>query len=583
MGKLIKKIFQSKFVLALFITALFLNMGSVYLHFHLPYLDVKRDAIISTVCWLLSLILIGLFFKCISRIFLNKKSEETLDVSEIILMLFMVFVFLAIRLSRIKFFGFYLIEWYWLEEAKKIISGFVSPFGYFGDFPSNNLAFPVAFFLTFLKDRFFILRLPVVIYSLLTMIFSFKFLKLAFNKTVAFISAFLMTFSIWDINMQSFGWQNASSIPFFITVNMYFLYSGIRNTDLFYIFLSGLITGMGFNTLYIPSVIIIPSLVLLFIKIMINKNKPLSVALLIIYLVTFAFTISPNIAKFKKYPRTLARQKNSFSVILKRYTEEKTINLYIKETVSISSNFIYNKAKFSVYGQWVTTLDPVVSFFFISGLIIFILKIRSGEYLFTLLNFVVMFIPIVIFDKEGSTWRQFGFFAGIYMISSVSIYKISKLIDSLLEKSVFSYKKSYLLLLLFYAVLFVYLYQFYLKSQALNIQTTDGDLFLKSSELVKNRIPKNSKIFLTLDYPGKVIGMPLESQYKITYLTRIEDFNLLNRPNTLILSLGREDYVSERFANLENLPYFFKIKSGRFKLYKLGKSPKGSTLIYYFY
>jgi hypothetical protein len=476
-----------------------------------------------------------------------------------------------------KYFGFYEIEWYWLQEAKRIVSGFVSPFGSFGDFPSNNLAFPIAFLLTFLKDRFLIIRLPSVLYSILTIIFTFKYLKIAFNKSVAFISAILLSTSIWDINAMSLGWHNTNSIPFFISSNLFFLYSGFQSNNLISILVAGIISGAAINTLYIPSLIVIPSIFFLIVKIYGKNTRRFATFSLFVYLITIIFVTSPNIAKIYKYPSSVLRQKNSFSVNYKHFSENKNNNYYLNQGLIVFNNILYSKNKFSTYGLWVTTLDPVISLFMVIGFVYFLTRITSINYLFTFLNFLIMLIPIVVFDREGSTWREFGLFSGIYTVTSITIYYSSQFLNRLIRL-----KNTLTVFLIIYLIIFGFLYSYYSKSQYVNKQNSEESFFIKNTYNLKKLFSNKTVVYLTDDYPGRVISIGTEEKFNIKYFFDIRDININKGPLAIVLSFGRDFYWANQMSNFEDFEQYISQTKRPYKKFRLNKNTDEYTLIYYF-
>ena len=550
------------------------------LHIELDYFSSKPDAIFSTLVWLLSIVLLVFSIFKIAKQFKQTHKNHDLHLYEKIGLTLIIFFAFIIRLSRIKYFGFYEIEWYWLQEAKRIVSGLVSPFGSFGDFPSNNLAFPIAFLLTCLKDRFLIIRLPNIIYSILTIIFTFKYLKIAFNKSVAFICAILLSTSIWDINAMALGWHNANSIPFFISSNLFFLYCGFQSNNLISILIGGIISGAAINTLYIPSLIVIPSTFFLLAKIYSKNTRRFATLSLFVYLITIIFVTSPNIAKIYKYPSSVLRQKNSFSVNYKHFSENKNNNYYISQISIVFKNIIYHKDKFSDYGLWVITLDPVISLFMVIGFVYFLTRITSMNYLYTFLNFLIMLIPIVVFDREESTWREFGLFLGIYMIASVTMFYCAQFFDQLIKK--YWFKKTLIVFLVIYLVIFAFLYSYYLKSQYVNKQNSEESFFINNADNLKKLFSKKTEIYFTNDYPGRVSGITAEEKFNIKYFSNIQDVDINKGPLSIVLSFGKDFYWANQIINQKNFEQHILQAKKPYKIFKLNKNFNEYTLIYYF-
>jgi len=235
--------------------ALILNLYSFYLHSAIDFTTPTTQASIATLTWILSIIFFGV---SIFILFPSKKTkngkDESLSLIEKILLVGILISGLILRIYKLNHLGIQLDEWYWLTNAKGILDGVIrSPFGFIGDQPSNMPAYTVAFFLAIFKNSYLAVRIPGVLYSLLNIILVFAFLKEAFNKKVALLAVFLISFSIWDIHMSQWGWNNVNLNPFLISGTLFFLYKGIKNVSFKHIFFCGIFLGVSLNLLYIAA------------------------------------------------------------------------------------------------------------------------------------------------------------------------------------------------------------------------------------------------------------------------------------------------------------------------------------------
>src|SRR3989304_4775333 len=144
----------------------------------------------------------------------------------------------------------------------------------------------IAFFLFLFKDSYLAVRLPGVIYSMLTIIIIFSFVKEAWNKKAALLSVLLLSTSIWDIHMSKLGWNNVNLNPFLISGFIFFIYRGFKYLSAKYILLSGIFLGLSINLLYIAVLNIIVAIIYPLYHLVINKKRGVIIFLFLLLMIT---------------------------------------------------------------------------------------------------------------------------------------------------------------------------------------------------------------------------------------------------------------------------------------------------------
>lgn len=146
-------------------------------------------------------------------------------------------------------------------------------------------------------------------------------------------------------------------------------------------------------------------------------------------LTTFAVS-SPTIIKIYKYPQqSIARHKNFISENLTYSKHQSGIYYYIEQLKLGLEDFTYKPEKFNIIVLWGITLEPTVFYFLLIGLIYSFRHILSPQFLLIILNYVIMFIPIVVLYRFSSVWREFGFLPTIYILSALGMYFLYQLIS----------------------------------------------------------------------------------------------------------------------------------------------------------
>lgn len=503
--------------------ALIVNIYSLYLHSIIDFTAPTTGASIATLTWILSIIFFGFsIFIFFSPKKTKNDADKRLSLMEKVFLTGMLIFGLILRVYKLNHLGLYLDEWYWLTNARSILDGVIrSPFGFIGDQPSNMPASIVAFFLAIFKNSYLAVRFPGVLYSILNIILVFSFLREAFNKKVALLAALLLALSIWDIHMSQFGWNNVNLNPFLISGTMFFLYRGIKNLSVRDIFICGIFLGVSINLLYIASLSSIAVILYFIYSLLLNEERGKIIVLLFLLTLTVSLIVSPTIIKIYKYPQqSIARHKNFVSENI-TYSKNQTGVFYYLEQLKLGvEDFTYKSEKFNIIMLWGITLEPFVFYCFIIGLLYSLRYIARPPFFLILLNYVVMFIPIVVLYRFTSVWREFGFLPTIYILSSFGVYLLYKLITRLtriVTPQPLRPNSQLIALVIIIATYFTSWYYFY--AQYFNYHLKKEPKIYetyckKTAEYISKTIPANTLIILPNELCNSLITIALGNKYR---------------------------------------------------------------------
>ena len=527
------------------ICAILLNLYSFYRHATIDFIAPTTDASIATIVWFISLIFLGVSVLLLSH---SKKTEknknENLTSVEKVFFIGILIFGLILRLYKLGHMGLYLDEWYWLTNAKGILDGAIrSPFGFIGDQPSNMPAYIVALFLSLFKNSYFAVRFPGVLYSLLNIILLFSFLKEAFNKRVALIGTLLLSLSIWDIHMSQFGWNNVNVNPFLISGIMFFLYRGIKNLSIRDIFICGIFLGVSINLLYVASLSSIAVALYFLYHLLFNVEKKKIVYLLLFLVLIVFVVISPTIVKINKYPQqSIGRHKNFVSENITYSQNQQGSYYYLKQLELGFEDFLYKPEKFNIIGLWGIILEPIVFYFFIIGLLYSLRYAARPPFFLVLLNYIIMFIPIVVLYRFSSVWREFGFLPTIYILSSLGIYFIFKSISHLIgiftsvRLEVSSRPLILTLILIIYFLSWSHFYTLYFDHHLKKDPQVYETYCKKTADYISKNIPPNTLTLLPNEMCKDLIAVVLWDKYRYGVYSNESDLEYLmqdNRKKTL--------------------------------------------------
>jgi 4-amino-4-deoxy-L-arabinose transferase-like glycosyltransferase len=530
---------------------------------------MDTNTFLPTTLWLLSIIILGIV------IFINNRKSKNFDnkkigflLNEKVYIFFIIAFGLLIRLYKIGFKPLFLDEWYWLNQAQLMLKGLItSPFGYIGDQPSNFPVFFVAIFLTLLKNGFYAVRLPGVIFSLFNSIFIFLLLKEAFNKKTALIGIALLVTSIWDIHMSQLGWNNVNLNPFLISGSMFFFYKGIKKNSIKDIFLGSVFLGISINLLYIASLNVIVIAIYFLFNIIKNKNKKnLFSLLLMTFLITFIVSSPTYIKIYKNKEITLGRHYGFVKENVKNSSIQKYY--YLNQIKSVFTSFVPNKNKYEISGLWGITIEPIIFITFLIGLIIALIKIYKPINFLVITNFIIMFIPVVVLYHGNSVWRNYGLFPSIYILSSIGMfYALSITVKkaSMLKKRVI-----YSIFILTILFSFIAYFNYYLKSLTKEKDISYEALCRKTAEYIGNNLPINSLILLPEENCAKLVAVTLLDKYKYIEYNSFEIIEKQIYANTSIAIVKISDnYHSGQFSKKYTLEQFKSVISLLNNNYKL--------------
>jgi len=170
-----------------------------------------------------------------------------LSKKEIILFSLILILSLALKLSKIGEWPVTIDEALGANAARQIIAGEIAFYepavSYQGQFVQYVLI-PATFF--FGNDVFFI-RFSIIIFSILTLLIFYLFVKRYYNVNIALIAAFVLAFTPNDILISTTAIE-VPIIPFFMMLSLYIFSFYIRTKKIYYLYALALIFGIGLIT-----------------------------------------------------------------------------------------------------------------------------------------------------------------------------------------------------------------------------------------------------------------------------------------------------------------------------------------------
>ena len=155
---------------------------------------------------------------------------------------------------------------------------------------SVMLAYLTAFCIKLFGMSMFSIRLPMLLISLISIIFFYDFTKRVFkDKKIALLAMFLLSITPWHI-LQSKWAIDCNMFPHFALFAIYFLYRGVTERKLF-IYISMIFFGLSMYT-YGVSIYFIP-LFLLISAIYLLINKKINIKELIICILIYMLIFTP--------------------------------------------------------------------------------------------------------------------------------------------------------------------------------------------------------------------------------------------------------------------------------------------------
>ncbi len=514
------KTLQNKRIAMLFIfLSLLSNFLSLFLHFTVDFLKPTPAANLATSMWVASMLFLVLYLSSLPK---DPPSDRIplLTPSEKLFMGVMLIGALFLRMYKIDHLGLDLDEWFWLTHASAIVAGAVrSPFGFIGDQPSNLPAFFVAAVRLATADPFLAVRLPSVLYGLGTMIFLFSFLRSAYNKYVALLSALFLSLSIWDIRMSQLVWHNVAINPFLISGALLFLYRGIKFRSHRNMLLCGIFFGFSINLLYIAALSIAVGGITLILYFLINKQKWLIATLSSSLILATFITSSPTIAKISRYPeQSILRHQIFLQENIEKSKRNQGVWYYVQQVKLGIYDLFFTTEKYRAPSLWGIVIEPPTLFLFVIG---FIWVLRTAYRLpsfLLLLSYGIMFIPIVLLNRATSIWREYGFVPSIYGISALGGYALAKGAAHLLARVVKN--RSTLMRWGVACVVISYILfwiPYYIKYRDIVLAApphTHETSCKTTSEYIKKHIPADTVILLPDELCAPLVSIMVEDTYR---------------------------------------------------------------------
>lgn len=533
----LKKAFGKKTIFVIICLAAFLlNLYSLSLHFSANLLSSNNLSIGATLTWFSSIII---FFLSVYFFSGGKKTggnNNRLTLSEKIIITAFFLMALILRLYRIKFQPLFFDEAFWIENAKGIIEGIVrSPFGFIGDQPSNMPAYIVALFLGIFKDSYLAVRLPGVLYSLLNILIIYIFLKETLNKKTAIIAVALLSTSIWDIHMSQWGWNNVNLNPFLISGTLVFLYLGLKKLSRRYILLAAVFLGISLNLLYVAMLNTLAVGMFFLHQLIFNKARKEVILLFVIYSLTAFMVFSPTLAKIYNYPsQSIGRHKNFTNENFDKSKNGGGFFYYIDQFILGLDDHLYTRNKYDIPGLWGITIEPVITFCFIIGLLITVFGFRQyPQMLIILLNWMVMFIPIVVLNRTTSVWREYGFLPSIFILAAFGAYfvitSLIEPINNLLRGLNINPQKMhingtiYMLFIIAYLINWTNYFNLYRNNNLFTHRRIYEDYCSQTAESLKNIISADIQILLPQEDCAWLIRMAIPNKYQYQTYNNFQD------------------------------------------------------------
>ena len=244
--------------------------------------------------------------------------------------------------------------------------------------------------------------------------------------------------------------------------------------------------------------------------------------ILAIVLLTSTFmTSSPTFIKIKKRPQFYLGRHQGFlrENVERSQKDQQPLFYYFKQLKLAVEDFKYQPEKFIKTGLWGTSLDPLTLIVLTLGLIFSLKNIFLPQYLLILLNFFIMFIPIVVVYRSESLWRECAFLPTLFMLSAIGIDLISNLLSKIINLFTgralkINFQKVVLLLIFlvyffFWGRLYSKYYHFHLKK--------DPDIYesycKKTAHYIKDFVSSQTTLFLPNEVCKDLILVVLEDQY----------------------------------------------------------------------
>jgi hypothetical protein len=199
--------------------------------------------------------------------------------------------------------------------------------------------------------------------------------------------------------------------------------------------LCGFFLGIAVNLLYVSMLMVIPilgTIPLLMIGrgLFISEPKRIQYSrmtllrMLGIVALALFITMSPTIAKVRKYPSQSIQRHKSFVAENLKVSENSASGLlfYGEQFVLAVRDFTPDLSKERITGLWGLTISYTTYFTMIIGFLYILIKKMNRQGIFVILSFLVMFVPVVILNRTTSVWREYAFLPTVHTLSAYGIY-----------------------------------------------------------------------------------------------------------------------------------------------------------------
>lgn len=302
-----------------------------------------------------------------------------------------------------------------------------------------------------LGPSIFSIRFTSCLLGLISIFFTYKLVKLYFNKPEALVCAFLLTISPWHIQISRVAMEQSSLVCFFV-ISVYLFSLGLRGNDKYIIF-SSIPIGLSFYS-YVIARLFVPLFYFIFLLLncekLKEKKKSLFICLLIclIMMVPFVkyslkydlqnrynylsitnkqFSIEPAKKEFKKLNLSFLTENNCIlvpAIFIKNYFKHMSTNFLLKNGDKNLRHHVGGRGQILEFTFWMS----IVGFFYL------IFKKQKGLYIFS--------IWLLLFPVPASlTWESvphalravcglpiFDILAAVGFVSLLSL--IRKLLES---------------------------------------------------------------------------------------------------------------------------------------------------------
>jgi hypothetical protein len=527
---------KNRNVQLLVISAILLNLFSLYAHFNWNFLGNTGGANAATLSWFLSIISFGVAIYILPAKLLKENDKvENFTKQEIIIFVGILLFAFALRLYKLTHQGIYLDEWYWITNAKDILAGIIqTPFGFIGDQPSNMPAYVVAGFYVLTGDVYHAVRLPGLLYSLGTIFFVTLFLKNAYNKKVAIFSALILATSIWDIHMSQLGWNNVNLNPFLISGTLYFLYKTLKIFSLRDAFFCGVFLGISINLLYIAALSTIVVAVIFVTRFISLHQKKLLLAPFIILCFTTFIVTSPTIAKIVRYPDLSIRRHQEFLRQNEDFSKQKNGLLYYADQARLAVfDLGYDPQKYKIVLLWGITIEPSVLLLVLIGALYVLRNIKYFPNQILILDYIVMLIPVVVMYRFTSIWREYGFVPVLYIAASLGMYFIYNALSKNARLIKIYKSKTPIVVAAFITFAYLIQWSFYFNNYFNDSLKKDPVMYETvckyTTSFIENNISAETLLFLPNELCSQLITVVLDGKYQYrTYNNALDLQSYLN-------------------------------------------------------